>query len=91
MVKYYNWIATILVWFINLGYFLPVLYKLNTRPVTNGKLFMVCLMVQLFAILSGCIVLTKQRNSWAWLACNIFCLIVFIILFLFFIKNWQPV
>lgn len=91
MIKYYNWIVTILIVLINMGYFFPFLVRVFNADQPFTVLELISLSVQAAMLFSLIIVLTKWRNSWYFFTINLIVLIMLLSLFFFFIQNWQLV
>jgi len=93
MIKYINWMSSLLIVFFNLVYYIPVL----TRVLGTGNagkymaVLMVCICVSIFSMVSLFSFARQFMHSPSILVLNLVGLFLTFIWLLFFVEHWQVV
>ncbi|GEM_PF-6985365 len=93
MIKYINWMSSLLILFFNIVYYIPVL----TRVLGTGNtekymaILLVCICVSIFSIISVFSFVKQFMQSPSILILNLVGLFLTFIWLLFFVEHWQVV
>lgn len=93
MIKYINWMSSLLIVFFNLVYYIPVLTRvLSTGNTTKYMaVLLVCICVSIFSIVSIFSFVRQFMRSPSILILNLVGLFLTFIWLLFFVEHWQVV
>jgi hypothetical protein len=93
MIKYINWMSSLLIVFFNVVYYIPVLTRvLSTGSTTKHMaVLLVCICVSIFSIVSILSFVRQFMQSPSILILNLVGLFLSFIWLLFFVEHWQVV
>ncbi|MGN7785916.1 hypothetical protein ACTJIJ_15415 [Niabella sp. 22666] len=93
MIKYINWMSSLLIVFFNVVYYIPVLTRvLSTGNTTKYMaVLLVCICVSIFSIVSIFSFVRQFMQSPSILILNLVGLFLTFIWLLFFVEHWQVV
>lgn len=93
MIKYINWMSSLLIVFFNVVYYIPVLTRVLGAGNTTKYMavLLVCICVSIFSIVSIFSFVRQFMQSPSILILNLVGLFLTFIWLLFFVEHWQVV
>lgn len=93
MIKYINWMSSLLIVFFNIVYYIPVLARVLGAGNTNKYMavLLVCICVSIFSIVSIFSFIRQFMRSPSILVFNLIGLFLTFTWLLFFVEHWQVV